>query len=154
MIFRSLFILGFAILPFTAIADQSSSLDQAQSPQSPVGASYILPQTGTGSGPSPTGAAVLLQPGATALQGSATDGASLSAPTEPALQAPPADSNLQVMLNGEADGPPHPLGDDLSSIGETMSIIAAGVLVLCVTIFFLRRRVVATDTTREAKLEA
>lgn len=142
MKFRSLIFCLFAFIPVIALAEDTNA-GQAQAPQSAVGASDLLPQSGTaGGGASSTGAGAVLQPNASSLQGSSTDGSSLSAPTDQALQAGTANDSLKVLLGGEADGPPKDLNDSgTSTIGEDIISIALGVLVLSITIGVLRRRV-------------
>lgn len=141
MKFRAIFLCLIAFMPVAATAGEQS-LEQAQAPQTAVGASDLLPQSGdSDGGVSSTGAGSVLQPNASSLQGSTTDGSSLSAPSDQVLQAGPSDENLKVFLGGEADGAPQTLSDNESNLGEDIAAIAAGVLVLCVAIGVLRRRV-------------
>ncbi len=140
MKFRRLLFCFFAFVPLTALADDLSG-GQAQAPQTAVGASDLLPQSGNQSGVSSTEASSVLQPNASSLQGSSTDGSALSTPTGQTLQAGTANENLKVLLGGEADGAPKNINDSSSSsLGEDIASVALGILILCITIGVLRRR--------------
>lgn len=141
MKFRTIAICLIALIPVVANASEQP-LEQAQAPQSAVGASDLLPQSSNSvGGTSSTGAGSVLQPNASSLQGSTTDGSSLSAPSDQVLQAGPSGDGLKVLLGGEADGSPRTLSDRQSNLGEEIVAIAGGILILCVTIGVLRRRV-------------
>ena len=129
-----------AFLPLSALADTSTG-DQSQAPQTAVGASDLLPQSNS-SGISSTGASSVLQPNASSLQGSASDGSTLSAPADQTLQAGSTSDSLKVILSGEADGTPQNLSDSSeSTLGEDLIAVAAGILVLCAVVAYLRRKV-------------
>ncbi len=129
-----------AFLPLSALADTSTGA-QAQAPQSAVDAGALLPQANS-SGLSSTGASSVLQPNASSLQGSASDGSNLSAPVDQSLQAGNTPDSLKVLLGGEADGTPKNLSDNSeSTLGGDLIAAAAGILVVCATIIFLRRKV-------------
>lgn len=138
---RSLLFCIIVLIPLTASADDTTS-GQAQAPQSAVGASDLLPQSKNQGGGSSMGASSVLQPNASSLQGSAGDGSSLSAPADQTLQAAPTSDGLKVIVGADADGSPHNLSNENSSqLGENIVAIALGVLILCGTLIFLRRKV-------------
>jgi hypothetical protein len=145
MKFRFVAITITLLIPLAASADDLSST-QAQAPQEAVGASDLLPQSGNaGGGVSSTGAGSVLQPNASSLQGSTADGSSLSAPSDKTLQAGAANEDLKVFLGGEADGAPKNINDpSTSSLGEDLASVGFGVLVLCIALGVLRRRVART----------
>ena len=142
MKFRILAICFATFLPLSVLAEDISS-SQAPAPQSAVGASDLGPHgSGTNGGVSSTSAGSVLQPNASSLQGSSTDGQSLSAPSDQTLQAGQTSDSLKVLLGGEADGAPKNINDSSpSTVGEDIVSLALGVLVLCITIGVLRRRV-------------
>ena len=141
MNFRSVLFCLLAFVPLATYADEGSGA-QAQAPQTAVGASDLLPQSGTtNAGASSTGAGSVLQPNASSLQGTSTDGSALSAPSDQSLQAAPASDGLKVLLSGEADGAPKTIdSSSTSTLGEDILSIASGLLVLCVALGLLRRR--------------
>lgn len=147
MKFRSVFICLLAFMPLATFADEGSG-GQAQAPQTAVGASDLLPQSGTANGGvSSTGAGSVLQPNASSLQGTSNDGSALSAPSSQNLQAAPATEGLKVLLGGEADGSPKTIDSTAtSSLGEDITSIALGVLILCVALGILRRRAKQSPT--------
>lgn len=141
MKFRSFLFCFFVFVPAAVLADDGNG-GQAQAPQTAVGASDLLPQSGNQGGVSSTGASSVLQPNASSLQGSSTDGSSLSAPSDQTLQAGMAGDSLKVFLGGEADGAPKNINDEsANTIGEDIASVAFGILILSITIGVLRRRV-------------
>jgi hypothetical protein len=81
-----------------------------------------------------------LQPNSSSLQGSSADGSNLSAPSNNSLQAGTASDNLKVILGGEADGSPKNVNYAANTFGEDLAFAAAGVLLLCIVVLYLRRQ--------------